>query len=178
MSSIINSQNVTFAVGGGAGSNDNLKFSNILDGTDMGPASAVIELDSVQTPSAMSYYKMTLDNEAGSHQTFTLIPSNMSSGVLYSVGTGPITTRRVHSSPIWCYAFHTGSPAVSTTKSGEYMEVHLSTPYSYSGPSNFTATIDGQSFVLGSGCYANMIWQNVEGNYKWCVTNSGYYRVW
>lgn len=161
----------------GAGSNDNLKFSNILGGADNGPASAQIELDRIQSPFTMTYYQMVLDNEGGSHKSFTLIPTDIGSGLLYAVGNGPITTANINSSPIWCYAFSTGTPSVTTTKSGDYKEVHLSTPYDYNGPSMFTASIDGQNFVLSSGAYANMVWQNVEGTDKWCLTDSGYYDI-
>lgn len=176
MSSLVNSQNVTFAVGGGA-SNDNLKFSKVIGGADNGPASAQIKLTKIVSPVAMQYYQMSVVNENNNTETFSMIPTNIGSGLLYAVGNGPITTAHVNSSPIWCYAFSTGTPSMSTTKSGDYKEVHLSTPYDYNGPSMFTANIDGQNFVLGSGAYANMVWQNVEGTDRWCVTNSGYYSI-
>lgn len=176
MSSLINSQNVTFAVGGGA-SNDNLKFSKVIGGVDNGPASAQISTDRIVSPFTMQYYKMSVVNDNNSTETFSMIPTGIGSGLLYAVGNGPITTAHVNSSPIWCYAFSTGTPSMSTTKSDEYKEVHLSTPYDYYGPSMYTANIDGQNFVLGSGAYANMVWQNVEGTDRWCVTNSGYYSL-
>ena len=176
MSSLVNSQNVTFAVGGGA-SNDNLKFSKVLGGADNGPASAQIESTKIVSPFTMQYYQMSVVNENNNTETFSMIPTNIGSGVLYAVGNGPITTANINSSPIWCYAFSTGTPSMSTVKSDEYKEVHLSTPYDYYGPSMYTANIDGQNFVLGSGAYANMVWQNVEGTDRWCVTNSGYYSI-
>lgn len=174
MSVLQNSQNVTFAVGGGA-SNDNLKFSKVLGGADNGPASAQIESTKIVSPFTMQYYQMSVVNENNSTETFSMIPTGIGSGLLYAVGNGPITTAHVNSSPIWCYAFSTGTPSMTTVKSDEYKEVHLSTPYDYYGPSMYTANIDGQNFVLGSGAYANMVWQNVEGTDRWCVTNSGYY---
>ena len=174
MSAIVNSQNVTFAVGGGA-SNDNLKFSKVLGGADNGPASAQIESTKIVSPFTMQYYQMSVVNENNNTETFSMIPTNIGSGVLYAVGNGPITTANINSSPIWCSAFSTGTPSMTTVKSDEYKEVHLSTPYDYYGPSMYTANIDGQNFVLGSGAYANMVWQNVEGTDRWCVTNSGYY---
>lgn len=174
MSSLVNSQNVTFAVGGGA-SNDNLKFSKVLGGADNGPASAQIEATKIVSPFTMQYYQMSVVNENNNTETFSMIPTGIGSGLLYAVGNGPITTAHVNSSPIWCYAFSTGTPSMTTVKSDEYKEVHLSTPYDYYGPSMYTANIDGQNFVLGSGAYANMVWQNVEGTDQWCVTNSGYY---
>lgn len=176
MSSLVNSQNVTFAVGGGA-SNDNLKFSKVLGGADNGPASAQIESTKIVSPFTMQYYQMSVVNENNNTETFSMIPTNIGSGLLYAVGNGPITTANINSSPIWCYAFSTGTPSMSTVKSDEYKEVHLSTPYDYYGPSMYTAIIDGQNFVLGSGAYANMVWQNVEGTDRWCVTNSGYYSI-
>ena len=176
MSSLVNSQNVTFAVGGGA-SNDNLKFSKVIGGADNGPASAQIESTKIVSPFTMQYYQMSVVNENNNTETFSMIPTNIGSGVLYAVGNGPITTANINSSPIWCYAFSTGTPSMSTVKSDEYKEVHLSTPYDYYGPSMYTANIDGQNFVLGSGAYANMVWQNVEGTDRWCVTNSGYYSI-
>lgn len=174
MSAIVNSQNVTFAVGGGA-SNDNLKFSKVLGGADNGPASAQIETTKIVSPFTMQYYQMSVVNENNNTETFSMIPTGIGSGLLYAVGNGPITTAHVNSSPIWCYAFSAGTPSMTTVKSDEYKEVHLSTPYDYYGPSMYTANIDGQNFVLGSGAYANMVWQNVEGTDRWCVTNSGYY---
>lgn len=176
MSSLINSQNVTFAVGGGA-SNDNLKFSKVLGGADNGPASAQIEVTKIVSPFTMQYYQMSVVNENNNTEIFSMIPTGIGSGLLYAVGNGPITTAHVNSSPIWCYAFSTGTPSMTTVKSDEYKEVHLSTPYDYYGPSMYTANIDGQNFVLGSGAYANMVWQNVEGTDRWCVTNSGYYSI-
>lgn len=176
MSSLINSQNVTFAVGGGA-SNDNLKFSKVLGGADNGPASAQIEATKIVSPFTMQYYQMSVVNENNNTEIFSMIPTGIGSGLLYAVGNGPITTAHVNSSPIWCYAFSTGTPSMTTVKSDEYKEVHLSTPYDYYGPSMYTANIDGQNFVLGSGAYANMVWQNVEGTDRWCVTNSGYYSI-
>lgn len=174
MSTIVNSQNVTFAKGG-ENSNDNLKFSNVIGGIDNGPASAAISLQ--RTQQYTTYYRMVVTNETGNTGSFTLIPTNMTSGLLYIGGDGSISTKVVNSSPIWCYAFDTATPSLVTTKSADYSEVHLSTPYNYYGPSTFTATIDGQNFVMGSGAYANMVWQNVEGTDKWCVTNSGYYNI-
>ena len=174
MSAIVNSQNVTFAVGGGA-SNDNLKFSNVIGGIDNGPASADISLQ--RTQQYTTYYRMDVTNETGNTGSFTLIPTNTNSGLLYINGDGSITTKIIYGSPIWCHAFTTASPSVSTTRSADFKEVHLSTPYDYYGPSMYTANIDGQNFVLGSGAYANMVWQNVEGTDKWCVTNSGYYSI-
>jgi len=176
MSSLVNSQNVTFAVGGGA-SNDNLKFSKVIGGVDNGPASAQIGLSKIVSPFTMQYYDMSVVNDNNSTETFSMIPTSIGSGFLYAVGNGPIITANVNSSPIWCYAFSTGGAAMTTYKSNEYKEVHLSTPYDYNGPSMYTANIDGQSFVLGSGAYANMVWQNVEGTDRWCVTNSGYYYI-
>lgn len=177
MSAIVNSQNVTFAVGGGAGSNDNLKFSNVIGGPDMSNASAVISVNRVNEPLTMDWVQLALTNEFGSNGSFTLIPANMGSGYLYAYGNGALAIKNVYSSPIWCHAFTTASPSVSTTRSADFKEVHLSTPYDYYGPSMYTANIDGQNFVLGSGAYANMVWQNVEGTDKWCVTNSGYYSI-
>ena len=176
MSAIVNSNNVVFANGGGA-SNDNLKFSKVLGGADNGPASAQIGLTKIISPVTMQYYEMSVVNENNNTETFSMIPTSIGSGFLYAVGNGPIITAQINSSPIWCYAFSTGTPSMSTTKSGDYKEVHLSTPYDYNGPSMFTANIDGQNFVLGSGAYANMVWQNVEGTDQWCVTNSGYYSI-
>lgn len=176
MSAIVNSNNVVFANGGGA-SNDNLKFSKVLGGADNGLASAQIELTKIISPVTMQYYQMSVVNENNSTETFSMIPTGIGSGLLYAVGNGPITTAHVNSSPIWCYAFSTGTPSMTTFKSDEYKEVHLSTPYDYYGPSMYTANIDGQNFVLGSGAYANMVWQNVEGTDRWCVTNSGYYSI-
>lgn len=176
MSAVVNSNNVVFAVGGGA-SNDNLKFSKVIGGVDNGPASAQIGLTKIVSPFNMQYYNMSVVNENNNTETFSMIPTSIGSGFLYAVGNGPITTANINSSPIWCYAFSAGAPSMSTTKSGEYKEVHLSTPYDYNGPSMFTATIDGQNFVLSSGAYANMVWQNVEGTDRWCVTNSGNYSL-
>lgn len=176
MSSIVNSQNVTFAVGGGA-SNDNLKFSKVIGGADNGPASAQIGLTKIVSPVTMQYYKMSVVNENNNTETFSMIPTSIGSGFLYAAGNGPIITANINSSPIWCYAFSSGMPSMTTTKSGDYKEVHLSTPYDYNGPSMFTATIDGQNFVLSSGAYVNMVWQNVEGTDRWCVTNSGNYSL-
>lgn len=93
MSAIVNSQNVTFAVGGAG--NDNLKFSNVLGGADNGPASAQIELDRVVTPVTMSYYQMGVDNEAGNHKNFTLIPTDIGSGYLYAYGNGAIAAQQI-----------------------------------------------------------------------------------
>lgn len=174
MSAIVNSNNVIFANGGGA-SNDNLKFSNVVGGIDDSPASADISLQ--RTQAYTTYYRMNVTNESGNTASFTLIPTDTTSGFLYIGGDGSITTKVVNSSPIWCHAFTTSSPSVTTTKSTDYKEVHLSTPYDYDGPANYTAVIDGQNFVMGSGTYTNMVWQNVEGTEKWCITDSGNYRI-
>jgi len=173
----ISSINGSALAGGGGGSNDNLKFSKVIGGTDNGPASAQIRLTKIVSPFTMQYYDMSVVNENNNTEKFSMIPTGIGSGFLYAVGNGPIITANINSSPIWCYAFSTGTSAMSATKSGDYTEVHLSTPYDYNGPSKFTATIDGQNFVLGSGAYANMVWQNVEGTDQWCVTNSGYYSI-
>ena len=177
MPAIVNSNNVIFANGGGAGSNDNLKFSNVIGGPDMSDASAVVSVNRVNEPLTMDWVKLELTNEYGNTGSFTLIPANMGSGYLYAYGNGALAIKSVNSSPIWCHAFTTSSPSVTTTKSGDYKEVHLSTPYDYYGPSEFTANIDGQNFVMSSGAYAEMVWQNVEGTNKWCITRSGYYNI-
>ena len=62
------------------------------------------------------------------------------------------------------------------TASG-YTEVHITTPYHYDGPSEYTATLDNQTFVLGSGAYGVFGYQNIEGTKKWVTLNSGYYEI-
>ena len=125
----------------------------------------------------MTYMRLHLENEYNNTGNYTLIPTDIASGYLFANGLGPITTKSINSSQIWCYAFTTANNRLNTTKSADYLEVHLTTPYDYHGPETFTATIDNQTFYLGSGAYCKLIYQWVETRNKWCVADSGYYNI-
>lgn len=154
---------------------DNLKFAASLGSPDMSRASATIAPERILTPSTMEYMKLQLTNEYGNTRNYTLIPADISEGYLYANGAGPIVSKNLNSSKIWCYAFDTANNTLTTTKSADYLEVHLTTPYDYYGPSNYTATLDNRQFVLDSASYYDFVWQNVEGTQKWCLKYSGYY---
>ena len=155
---------------------NNLKFSNVMGGSDLSRASATITHERINNPT-MEYMKLQLKNENGNTGNYTLIPTNITSGYLYANGLGPITTRSINSSQIWCYAFTTANNSLTTTKSADYLEIHLTTPYDYNGPETYTATIDNQVFRLYSGAYCKLIYQWVESHNKWCVADSGYYDI-
>lgn len=155
---------------------DNLKFSTTLSNVDLSRASATISPVKLISPT-MEYMRLQIVNAMGNTGNYTLIPSNITSGYLYANGAGPITTKSINSSQVWCYAFTTANNSLTTTKSADYLEIHLTTPYDYNGPETYTATIDNQVFRLYSGAYCKLIYQWVESHNKWCVADSGYYDI-
>ena len=152
-----------------------LKFSNVLGGADLSNASAQVTLERVNEPSTINWYKLKLTNETGNTAAFSLVPSDIASGYLYCYGNGALGTLNPKESDIWVYAFDSATNSINVNKAGTYKEVHLSTPRNYDGYPEYTATIDGQIFVIESSCYCDLLRQDIEGTAKWCVKISGEY---
>lgn len=155
-----------------------LRFSNVLGGADLSNATASITLERANLPTTTDWHKLQIGNVSGNTGAFALIPADINSGFVWSIGNGGFTTKTVRESKIYNYSFTTaGAGIVADLTSNGYVESHLTTPYNYYGPSQYTATLDGQNFYLSSGIYCDLCWQDVEGTSKWCVKNSGYYSI-
>ena len=156
--------------------NSGLTFSNVLGGVDGSIASAHVAHK--RSNQYTEYYSISLQNTAGSTNEFTLIPTNTAQGWLKADGAGAIISDTIRESKIYNYEFTTGTSTATfqMTASG-YTEVHITTPYHYDGPSHYTATLDNQTFVLGSGAYGVFGYQDIEGTKKWVTLNSGYYEI-
>jgi len=156
--------------------NSGLTFSNVVGGVDGSIASAHVAHK--RNNQYTEYYSIALRNTAGSTNEFTLISTNTAKGWLRADGAGAIISDTIRESKIYNYEFTTGdsTTALQMTASG-YTEVHITTPYHYDGPSGYSATLDNQTFVLGSGAYGVFGYQNIEGTKKWVTLNSGYYEI-
>lgn len=56
-------------------------------------------------------------------------------------------------------------------------EVHVTTPYEYSGPSSYDVSFAGEGFNIASGHKVDFIKQSVNGTERWCVANSSTYSI-
>lgn len=155
-----------------------LRYASVLGGTDLSDASISITHERANLPITTDWYCLNISNVSGNTGSFTLIPSDITSGFVWSVGNGGITTKAIHESKLYNYRFNTADGTLWTALTADgYLEAHLTTPYNYYGLSQYTAILDNQSFTLASGTYANFCYQDVEGTMKWCLMNSGNYNI-
>ena len=54
-------------------------------------------------------------------------------------------------------------------------QLRITTPYTYTGPSYYSAKIDGQELVMDSGAYYDFNKAVTENGIKWVVCCSGHY---
>ena len=71
----------------------------------------------------------------------------------------------------------TGYPSTSIIPPVTLRQLRITTPYTYTGPSYYTAQIDGQELVMGSGAYYDFNRAVTENGIKWVVCCSGYYNL-
>lgn len=56
------------------------------------------------------------------------------------------------------------------------IELHVTTPYRYDGPSTYSARInDEYTYIMPSGCWYDFVRQDFDGNMQWCFKDSGNY---
>ena len=155
-----------------------LRYASVLGGTDLSDASVSITHERANLPITTDWYQLNISNVSGNTGSFTLIPSDITSGFVWSIGNGGFSTKAINESKIYNHSFTTAGGSISKDLTADgYVEVHLTTPYNYYGQSEYTATLDGQTFTLASGTYANLCWQDVEGSMKWCLMYSGNYSI-
>ena len=179
MSAIVNSNNVTFAVGGGDGKFP-VSASFVVGGIDNSEVSAMT-FQVVRPSVSITGITMKVENESGSTEEFTLIPanSNVAGFVRYNGDktisiTDPVTVTPVCSA----YAMTTGNPSAAFTPPDTLMHLRVTTPYNYYGPSLYTATIDNRTYTMGSGCYVDFTKAyNEEGVLGWHEAGSGYWSL-
>lgn len=156
MAALHNSNNVTFAVGGGD-ANFPVSASFVVGGIDNSEVSSMTFQVVRPTPS-LTGITMKVDNESGTTGEFTLIPAdlNLTGFVRYNGDktitiTDPATVTPVCSA----YAMTTGNPSVAFNLPDALMHFRITTPYNYQGPSSYTATIDDRPYVVTSGGYVD-----------------------
>lgn len=69
----------------------------------------------------------------------------------------------------------TGYPSANITPSIALRQLRITTPYTYTGPSYYSAKIDGQELVMDSGAYYDFNKAVTENGIKWVVCCSGHY---
>lgn len=69
----------------------------------------------------------------------------------------------------------TGYPSANITPPASLRQLRITTPYTYTGPSFYTAKIDGQQQVMDSGAYYDFNQAVTENGIKWVVCCSGHY---
>lgn len=159
-----------------------LRFSNVLGGTDLSDASVSITHERANLPMTTDWYCMNVSNISGNSGSFSLIPSNIESGFLYSIGNGGISTKKINDSKIFNYRFTTGAPSfnawLNDSLDVNYYEAHFSTPHIYGGPSQYTVQLDGITFTLESGAFYVFVYQALYDDFdRWFMAQSGYYNV-
>ena len=71
----------------------------------------------------------------------------------------------------------TGYPSANITPPASLRQLRITTPYTYTGPSYYSAKIDGQELVMDSGAYYDFNWAVTENGIKWVVCCSGHYSL-
>lgn len=71
----------------------------------------------------------------------------------------------------------TGYPSANITPPASLRQLRITTPYTYTGPSFYTAKIDGQQQVMDSGAYYDFNQAVTENGIKWVVCCSGHYNL-
>jgi hypothetical protein len=69
----------------------------------------------------------------------------------------------------------TGYPSANITPPIALRQLRITTPYTYTGPSYYSAKIDGQELVMDSGAYYDFNKAVTENGIKWVVCCSGHY---
>lgn len=69
----------------------------------------------------------------------------------------------------------TGYPSTSIIPPISLRQLRITTPYTYTGPSYYTAQIDGQQQIMDSGAYYDFNKAVTENGIKWVVCCSGHY---
>jgi hypothetical protein len=156
-----------------------LRFSNVLGGTDLSNATASITYERANLPMTTDWYRLNIGNVSGNTGSFSLIPSDITSGFLYSIGNGGISTKKINDPKIFNHRFTTGEPSFNAwLGDSDYYEAHFSTPHIYGGPSQYTATLDGLTFILESGAFYVFVYQALYDDLdRWFMAQSGYYNV-
>ena len=117
-----------------------------------------------------------IKNELGSSGQFAMIPYTQTAGML-AYNSGNITVETMPPEPT-CSAYYmtSGFPSVNFVTPNGLRNLLVTTPYAYNGPSNYSAKIDGDQFIMGSGTYANFAKaQKENGTISWVIAGSGYW---
>lgn len=179
MSAIVNSNNVTFAVGGGDGKFP-VSASLVVGGIDNSEVSAMTFQVVRPTPSHTGM-TMNVRNEMGSSGEFTLIPANSNVvGFVRYNGDKTISIRDPATVTPVCsaYAMTTGNPSAAFNPPDSLLHLRVTTPYNYYGPSLYTATIDNRTYTMGSGCYVDFTKAyDEEDVLGWHEAGSGYWSL-
>ena len=156
-----------------------VRFSNVLGGTDLSNATASITYERANLPMTTDWYCLNIGNVSGNTGSFSLIPSDIQSGFLYAIGNGGISTKKINDPKIFNHRFTTGEPSFNAWLGDlDYYEAHFSTPHIYGGPSQYTAQLDGTTFILESGAFYVFVYQALYDDfYRWFMAQSGYYNV-
>ena len=159
-----------------------LRYASVLGGTDLSDATASITYERANLPMTTDWYRLNIGNVSGNTGSFTLIPSDIQSGFLYAIGNGGISTKKINDPKIFNHRFTTGEPYFSAWLNASldvnYYEAHFSTPHIYEGPSQYTAKLDGLTFILESGAFYVFVYQALYDDLdRWFMAQSGYYNV-
>lgn len=176
MSAIVNSQNVTFAVGGGDGKFP-VSASFVVGGIDNSEVSAMT-FQVVRPSVSITGITMKVENESGSTGEFALIPASNSVGFVKYNGDKTISIMDPPSPVCSAYAMTTGNPNVTFNTPSTLKHLRVTTPYNYYGPSFYTATLDNRTYTMGSGCYVDFTKAYGEDDeLEWHEAGSGYWSL-
>lgn len=174
MSAIVNSNNVIFANGGG---DFPVSASFVVGGIDNSTVSTMT-FQVVRPIHSVTGNTVTVRNEMGNTGEFVLIPYAQDAGLVY-YNSGHIDIVSPQPDPTCsAYVMTTGNPSVTLNPPNSLLNLRITTPYNYDGPSFYTATIGNRSYTLGSGCYVDFTKAYDEENeLGWHEAGSGYWSL-
>lgn len=188
MSAIVNSNNVIFA-NGGAGNpvyyvhTASIEYDKVKDTiqnsgvvipyyTVMGGA-YLFNIDTQTLAGSKRGYTFT-NASISSQQKCFVWESGVSGEESYATGVDMGTSHLELTPACSAYTMTTGTPSVTFNLPNALIHLRVTTPYNYSGPSSYTATIDDRSYTLDSGSYVDFTKAyDEENDLGWHEAGSG-----
>ena len=143
MSAIVNSNNVIFANGGG---NFRVSASFAIGGIDNSTVSTMT-FQVVRPRQSITGNTVIVRNEMGNTGEFALIPYAQDAGLVY-YNSGHIDIVSPSPAPTCsAYVMTTANPSVTLNPPNSLLNLRITTPYNYDGPSLYTATINNRQYI-------------------------------
>jgi len=174
MSAIVNSNNVIFSNGGG---DCPISASFAVGGIDN---SKVTEMtfQVIRPSQTVTGNTVFVRNEMGATGEFALIPYAQDAGLVY-YRSGHFDVVNLPPDPTCsAYVMTTANPSVTLNPPNSLLNLRITTPHNYDGPSLYTATIDNRQYIMESGCYVDFTKAYDDVNeLNWREAGSGYWSL-